>query len=79
MNFKDLNIVSNELIQEKLKAESNIEHLILDKNLNPEEKIKNIIKELGRLKDASLMITYWESFISNNLITPKNEGENNNE
>jgi hypothetical protein len=79
MNFKDLNIVSNELIQEKLKAESNIEHLILDKNLNPEEKIKSIIKELGRLKDASLMITYWESFISNNLITPKNEGENNNE
>ena len=68
MNFKDLNIVSNELIQEKLKAESNIEHLILDKNLNPEEKIKSIIKELGRLKDASLMITYWESFISNNLI-----------
>jgi len=79
MNFKDLNIVSNELIQEKLKAESNIEHLILDKSLNPEEKIKSIIKELGRLKDASLMITYWESFISNNLITPKNEGENNNE
>jgi hypothetical protein len=79
MNFKDLNIVSNELLQEKLKAESNIEHLILDKNLNPEEKVKIIIKELDRLKDASLMITYWESFISNNLIIPKNEGENNNE
>jgi hypothetical protein len=75
MNPKDLNIVTNELIQEKLKSEANLEYLVMDKNLSPEQKVELIIKEIGRLKDSSLMITYWESFITNNLIIPKNEGE----
>jgi hypothetical protein len=75
MNSKDLNIVTNELIQDKLKIEANLEYIIMDKSLNPEEKTKNIIKEIGRLKDASLMITYWESFVTNNLIIPQQEGK----
>jgi len=76
MNTKDLNLISNEFIQEKLKAEANLEYIITDKSLSPEEKISKINKELTRLKDASLMLSYWESFISNNLIIPQN-GENN--
>ena len=75
MNTKDLNLISNEFLQEKLKAEISLEYIILDKNISPEEKIEKIKKEVGRLKDASLMLSYWESFVSTNLIIPENKGE----
>jgi hypothetical protein len=75
MNTRDLDIISNEILQEKLKAEVNLEYIILDKSVSPEAKIEKIKKELGRLKDSSLMLSYWESFTTNNLIIPQKKGE----
>jgi len=81
MSLKTLQIVKNKLLQEKMLAESNIEHLLMDKNLAPEEKSNKIIMELGKLKDSSLKINFWDDFINNNVIIPgeeDNKKQNNN-
>jgi len=71
MNLTTLDIVKGELLQQKIKAEANIEHILMDKNINPGNKVSTIIDELGKLKDSSLKITFWEEFINNNIIIPK--------
>ena len=38
MTTKTLQIIENELINEKILAESNIEHYLMDVNLSPEDK-----------------------------------------
>lgn len=75
MNLKTLDIVRNELLQQKIKAEANIEHILMDKELCPENKVPKIIEELGKLKDSSLKVNFWEEFINNNIIIPKNGEE----
>jgi len=75
MNLKTLDIVRNELLQQKIKAEANIEHILMDKELYPENKVPKIIEELGKLKDSSLKVNFWEDFINNNIIIPKNGEE----
>ena len=75
MNLKTLDIVRNELLQQKIKAEANIEHILMDKALYPENKVPKIIEELGKLKDSSLKVNFWEDFINNNIIIPKNGEE----
>jgi hypothetical protein len=68
MTTKTLQIIENELINEKILAESNIEHYLMDVNLSPEDKKTKILNELDKLKDASLKLNYWESFIENNIV-----------
>lgn len=75
MNLKTLDIVRTQLLQSKAIAEANIEHMIMDKELNPENKVSNIIVELDKLKNASLNLSYWEEFINNNIITPNKREE----
>jgi|TARA_R110000772_G_scaffold33220_1_gene80957 hypothetical protein len=74
MNLTTLDIVRGELLQQKIKAEANIEHILMDKNVSPSDKVSTIIDELDKLKDSSLKITFWEEFINNNIIIPK-QGE----
>ena len=81
MSLKTLQIVKNKLIHEKVLAESNIEHLLMNNTMAPEEKTNQIITELGKLKDSSLKIDFWDEFINNNVIIPdegNNKKENNN-
>lgn len=73
MNVKTLQIIENELMNEKVLAETNIEHFLMDKNLSPEEKKNKIIMELDKLKDASLKISFWSDYISKNIIIPEEE------
>ena len=75
MNRRTLRIVSNDLLQEKILAEANIEHYLMDDSLSPKEKSDKINSELNKLKDASLKLTFWEEFITNNIIIPE-EGDN---
>ena len=81
MSLKTLQIVKNKLLHEKMLAESNIEHLLMNGNLAPEEKSNQIITELDKLKESSLKLTFWDEFINNNIIIPSEENnnkENNN-
>jgi hypothetical protein len=73
MSLKTLQIVKNKLSHEKMLAESNIEHLLMDNNLTPEEKSNQIIMELDKLKDSSLKINFWDEFINNNIVIPNEE------
>jgi hypothetical protein len=75
MNRRTLRIVSNDLLQEKILAEANIEHYLMDDSLSPKEKSDKINSELNKLKDASLKLTFWEEFITNNIIIHE-EGDN---
>ena len=76
MNIKTLQIIENELVNDKVLAESNIEYYLMDKNLSPNDKKEKIIGELDKLKEASLRLSFWSDFISKNVIIP--EEENNN-
>jgi len=71
MNIKTLELVRAEIINKKLKSESNLEYILMDENINPEEKVSKLMIELDKLKDSSLSLSYWEDFISNNIIIPQ--------
>lgn len=75
MNLKTIDIIRNELLQQKLKAEVNIEHILMDKNIYPDNKVSTIIDELDKLKDSSLRLSFWEDFINNNIIIPNSSEE----
>jgi signal transduction histidine kinase len=76
MNVKTLQIIEGELMNEKILAESNIEYLLMEKSLSPEEKKEKIMLELEKLKNASLKLSFWGDFISKNVIIPKEEDNN---
>lgn len=76
MNIKTLQIIENELVNDRTLAESNIEYYLMDKNLSPNDKKEKIIVELDKFKEASLRLSFWSDFISKNVIIP--EEENNN-
>jgi hypothetical protein len=71
MNIKTLELVRVEIINKKLKSECNLEHILMDDNINPEEKVSKLMVELDKLKDSSLLLNYWEDFISDNIIIPE--------
>jgi len=71
MNIKTLELVRTEIINRKLKSECNLEHILMDDSINPEEKVSKLMVELEKLKDSSLSLSYWEDFISNNIIIPQ--------
>ena len=77
MNLKTLQIISDKLLNEKIIAENNIEHYLMNENLSPGDKTSKIIKELNLLKDSSLKLSFWEEFINKYVIIP-DTGENNN-
>jgi hypothetical protein len=71
MNLKTLQIVRNELLQKKLVSETNIENFLMDEKLESKKRAKKIMKELDKLKDSTLMISFWEEFIESNIIIPE--------
>jgi len=71
MNLKTLQIVRNELLQKKLVSETNIEKFLMDEKLESKKRAKKIMKELDKLKDSTLMISFWEEFIESNIIIPE--------
>lgn len=77
MNVKTLQIIESELMNDKVLAETNIEHYLMDKNLSPEDKKNKIIVELDKLKESSLRLSFWGDFISKNIIIPEEENNNN--
>lgn len=77
MNVKTLQIIESELMNDKVLAETNIEHYLMDKNLSPEDKKNKIIVELDKLKESSLRLSFWSDFISKNIIIPEEENNNN--
>ncbi len=77
MNLKTLQIISDKLLNEKVISESNIEYYLMDKDLSPGDKASKIIEELDSLKNSTLKLSFWEEFVSKNVIIPEN-GENNN-
>lgn len=76
MSLKILQIIESELMSNKILAESSIEHLLMDKNLSPEDKKNKIMVELEKFKEASLKLSFWGEFISKNIIIPGEEGNN---
>ena len=76
MSLKVLEIVSNQLLHEKMLAETNIEHILMDDKHSPTEKVGKIMDELNKIKDSSLKLSFWEEFIKNNIIIPKEEDNN---
>jgi hypothetical protein len=78
MNLKTLEIISDKLLNDKVVSELNIEHYLMDKNLSPKDKSSKILEELNSLKDSSLKLTFWEEFVSKNVIIPSDDGDNNN-
>tara|TARA_R100001509_G_scaffold148402_1_gene106275 strand:+ start:93 stop:347 length:255 start_codon:yes stop_codon:yes gene_type:complete len=70
MNIKTLELVRAEIINQKLKSECNLEYILMDENINPEEKVSKLMVELDKLKNSSLKLTFWEDFINNNVIIP---------
>ena len=70
MNIKTLELVRTEIINQKLKSEYNLEYILMDENINPEEKVSKLMVELDKLKNSSLKLTFWEDFINNNVIIP---------
>lgn len=76
MNILTLELVRNELLQTKMLAEANIEFILMDQNLSPEDKKNKIIEQLKSLKNSSLMLNFWDEFITNKVIIP-NEEDNN--
>lgn len=70
MNIKTLELVRTEIINQKLKSECNLEYILMDENINPEEKVSKLMVELDKLKNSSLKLTFWEDFINNNVIIP---------
>lgn len=77
MNLKTLQIIESHLINEKLLAETNMEHYLMDKNLSTEDRKDKILQELDKLKEYSLKLSFWSDFINKNVIIPE-EGNNNN-
>ena len=47
MNLKTLQIISDKLLNEKIIAENNIEHYLMNENLSPGDKTSKIMKELN--------------------------------
>ena len=78
MSLKILQIVRNELLQNKIKSEANLEHLITKEKLSPSNRVNLILNELDVLKNNSLKLTFWEEFINNNIIIPENKEESGN-
>lgn len=79
-SVKFLEMVGNSLINDKLLAETEIEHLITNKDIEPTTKLELIKKAISRYRNSSLDFTYWEDFVSRNVIIPKQEivdGTNN--
>lgn len=76
MNILTLELVRNELIQAKMLAESNIEFILMDKNLMPENKKNEILLELEKLKNSSIKLSLWESFIADKVVIPEKEDNN---
>lgn len=73
MNLRVLQIIKNKLLNQKMLAEGNIEHFLMDVTLTPEEKADKIIQELDNLKNSSQNLDFWEEFIKNNIIIPSEE------
>ena len=48
----------------------------MSKDLSPEDKSSKIIKELDKLKDSSLKLSFWEEFVSKHVIIPEEKGNN---
>lgn len=76
MNIKILQIITNELLQQKIKSETNLEFLLMEKNIEPKQRISNILNELDNLKESSLRINFWEDFIDKNVITQPEMDDN---
>lgn len=76
MNILTLELVRNELLQTKMLAEANIEFILMDQNLSPEDKKNKIIEQLESLKNSSLMLNFWDEFITNKVIIPNKEDNN---
>ena len=76
MNLKILQIVTNELLQQKIKSETSLEFFLMENELEPKQKISNIIDEINNLKEASLRISFWEDFIDKNIITQPEMDDN---
>lgn len=73
MNNKTLQAISGELLQRKIVAESNIEVILMNDGLKTQDKVDQVIEELEKVKNYSLMLNFWEQFVSDNIVTSKNE------
>jgi len=78
MSLKILEIVSNRLLEQKIVSELELQNILTETTMSPSEKVDAILKELDKLKDSSLKLTYWESFIEENVVLPNKEREVNN-
>ena len=77
MSLKILQLIESELMSNKILAESTMEHILIDKNMSPEDKKNNIMVELEKFKEASLKLSFWGEFVSQNIIIPGQENNNN--
>jgi hypothetical protein len=73
MNLRVLQIIKNKLQNQKMIAEGNIEHFLMDVNLSPDEKADKIIQEIDNLKNSSQNLDFWDEFVKNNIIIPNQE------
>lgn len=78
MKVNFLQLIENEFLSQKVLAESNIEYILLDTTTKPELKKEQIMLEVEKLKSASLNLTFWNDYLSKNVIIPGEENNNTN-
>lgn len=78
MSLKILEIVRNRLLEQKAMSELELQNILTDNTKSPTEKVDLILDELENLKNSSLKFSYWESFIEEYIVLPKDEKEVNN-
>tara|TARA_R110002020_G_scaffold325581_3_gene541174 strand:+ start:32 stop:235 length:204 start_codon:yes stop_codon:yes gene_type:complete len=59
-----LNIITNELIVEKQKLETELERVLNINDINTEDRVKTSLELINRLTQVSNNLLTWESYIN---------------
>jgi hypothetical protein len=72
MDIRTLELVKNQLTNEKLIAESRLESFLMDRTLDPQERVDKIKSVLQDITTSNNMISVWNDFIEKNVVIDPN-------
>jgi hypothetical protein len=76
MDIRTLELVKNQLTSEKLMAESRLESFLMDRTLDPQERVDKIKSVLQDITMSNNMIHIWNDFIEKNVVIDPNNKNN---
>jgi hypothetical protein len=76
MDIRTLELVKNQLRTEKLVAESRLESFLMDRTLDPQERVDKIKSVLRDITTSDNMIHVWNEFIEKNVVFDQNNKNN---